>query len=166
MASTDGSERTSHIAVEAVAACPFSMAEAYAADYLHAAELRGPEAEVGVRWLPGLGIGRRVMLAFGIHSDALDHGRQHDEMRITWRTGSRLLPDFHGSIRFRIDANRTRVLVDGTYLPPLGLVGRLFDRAVGGTIARASMQGLADRIAAYLTQREVSWRAEQANAAT
>ena len=84
MASIDGKPRTTHIAVEAVAMCPFSMAEAYAADYLRAAELHGPESEMGVPWLPLPALRHKVMLAFGIHTDLLDHGRRHDELHISW----------------------------------------------------------------------------------
>jgi hypothetical protein len=166
MASTEGSEYSTRVAVEATATCPFSMAEAYAADYLQAAEGSGPEAEMGVPWFPLPGLRHRVKLAFAIHADVLDHGRRHDEFRITWRSGSRLLPDFHGTIRFRIEADRTRVLVDGSYVPPLGFAGRLFDRIAGSAIARASMQDLADRIAVYLTQSERQWRVEQGTAAS
>ncbi len=162
MAQTDGSPRTTHVIVEAMAACPFSMAEVYATEYLRAAEEHGIQATIGVTGAFPISLLRhRVALAFGVHSDLADHGRLHDEMRIHWSSGVRLLPDFHGSIRFRIDANRTRVVVDGSYAPPLGTAGRLFDRAFGGIIARASMQDLADRIAAYLTQREAQWRREQ-----
>jgi hypothetical protein len=162
MAQTDGKQRTTHIAVEALAICPFSMAEAYATEYLRAAEEHGIEAGMGLSGRFPLSLVRhRVALAFGIHSDLHEQGRRHDELRIHWTSGMRILPDFHGSIRFRIEANRTRVRVEGSFEPPMGLAGRLFDVTIGNMIARSSMQDLADRIAAYLTLRERQWRAEQ-----
>jgi len=162
MAQNDGTPRTTHIAVEALAICPFSMAADYATEYLRDAEKHGIEAGMGLSGRFPLSLLRhRVALAFGIHSDLHEQGRSHDELRIHWSSGSRLLPDFHGSVRFRIDANRTRVRVEGSYVPPLGFAGRMFDLTAGNVIARSSMQDLADRIAAYLTMREARWRTEQ-----
>jgi hypothetical protein len=162
MAQVDASHAPTHVAVEALAACPFSMAEAYAVEYLRAAEANGVQATINVSGRFPAVLHHRVGLTFAVYADALESGRRHDALRIRWSSAARLLPDFQGSIRFRIDADRTRVLVDGSYDPPLGAVGRLFDLAVGRIMARASMQDLADRVAAYLTQRERLWRAEQA----
>ncbi len=150
------------IAVEARAECPFSMAQEYAAEYFRAAELAGPEAEIGVRWrFPFPMLRHRVALSFGVHSDVMEQGRAHDEIHVQWTSGMPILPDFHGVLRFRIEGTGTRVLVDGWYLPPLGPIGRAFDRHVGRWIASESMRDLADRVAAHLTQREGAWRAQQ-----
>jgi hypothetical protein len=62
-------------------------------------------------------------------------------------------------MRFRIETLRTRVHVDGGYTVPLGAVGYCFDQTVGKRLARASLQELADRIAAYLSDCESKWRA-------
>jgi hypothetical protein len=147
--------RSSSVEVEALADCPFSMAEEYAADYLRAAEAGGSEATIGLG-----SVRQRVTLSFGIHSDVPEAGRPHHELRVKWSAGSQLLPDFRGTFRFRIDELRTRVIVEGTYVPPLGAIGPLFDRLFGRRIATATMQDLADRIAAYVTKREVRWRTE------
>jgi hypothetical protein len=145
--------RSTHVTVESLAACPFSMAQEYAGEYLRAAEAHGPEASIGRPFLR-----HDVTLSFGIQSDVADDGRLHDELRVNWASGSRLLPDFRGSIRFRIDGERTRVLVDGSYAPPLGAFGVAFDLIAGRAIARSSVQDLADRVAAHLTRREAAWR--------
>jgi hypothetical protein len=155
----DQAPRT-EISVSALADCSFSMAEEYATEYLRRAEAGGPEATVRVPWpLPFSLLGRRVALSFGIHADVLEAGRRHDEVRFHWESGSRLLPDFRGTMRFRIEYVRTRVHVDGAYAVPLGPVGYCFDRIAGKRIARASLQELADRVAAYLTGCESKWRA-------
>jgi hypothetical protein len=161
MASTESAARSAHVTVESVADCPFSMAEEYAAEYLRAAEQHGPEGAIGVPV-----VRRDVTLTFGVHSDIADDGRRHDEVRVRWQSGVRFLPDFRGTIRFRIDGNRTRILVEGTYAPPFGALGAAFDRLAGGSIARASMQDLADRIATHLTRREGEWRLRHAAGAT
>jgi len=153
MQPTTSATRSTHVMVESIAVCPFSMAEEYAGEFLRAAEGHGPEASIGRSRLR-----RDVTLSFGIQTDVAEDGRVHDELRVQWASGSRLLPDFNGSIRFRIDGERTRVLVDGTYAPPFGAFGTAFDRIAGRTIARASVQDLADRIAEHLTRREAGWR--------
>lgn len=154
-----GRPRTA-IAVDALADCSFSIAEDYATEYLRGAEAGGPEAAIRLPWaLPFPPLGRRVALTFGIHEDMLEGGRRNDEVRLRWRSGSRLLPDFHGTLRFQIEASRTRVMLDGSYEAPLGALGAVFDRVAGRRIARASLQEVADRIARHLTERERAWRA-------
>jgi hypothetical protein len=161
MATTESATRSAHVTVESVADCPFSMAQEYADEYLRAAEGNGPEGAIGVP-----AVRRGVLLSFAIHSDVIEFGRSHDELRVRWRSGTALLPDFRGSVRFRIDGQRTRVLVDGTYAPPFGLLGAIFDRVVGQAIARASVRDFADRLAVFLTRREAQWRvAHEANRA-
>jgi hypothetical protein len=148
------------IAVDAVADCSFSIAEEYATEYLRNAERGGPEAAIRVPWgLPFPAPGRRVTLTFGLHEDVLEDGRRHDEVRFRWRSGSPWLPDFHGTLRFRIEALRTRVLLEGSYDAPLGVAGRIFDRLIGGRLAHASLQEVATRIARHLSDRERDWRA-------
>jgi hypothetical protein len=153
------------IAVSALAQCSFSIAEEYATEYLRRAEAGGPEATIRVPWPRPFGFLRhRVALSFGIHEDVLEGGRRHDEMRFHWESGTPLLPNFSGTLRFRIEALRTRVFVDGGYTIPLGPAGYCFDQVAGKRLARASLQELADRVAAYLTDRESKWRAAHAAA--
>jgi hypothetical protein len=151
------------ISVSTLAVCAFSIAEEYATEYLRRAEAGGPEATICVPWpWPFAFLRHRVSLSFGIHEDVLEGGRSHDEVRFHWESGSRLLPNFRGTMRFRIESLRTRVLVDGGYTIPLGVVGYCFDQVVGKRLARASLQELADRIAAHLTNCESKWRAAHA----
>lgn len=155
----DAERGRAEIAVDAVADCSFSIAEEYATEYLRNAEQGGPEADIRVPWgLPFPGPGRRVTLTFGLHEDVLEDGRRHDEVRFRWRSGSRWLPDFHGTLRFRIESLRTRVMLEGSYAAPLAVVGGIFDRLIGRRIARASLQEVAVRIARHLTERERDWR--------
>jgi hypothetical protein len=154
---------STNVSVEAVADCPFSMADTYAADFLRAAEANGPEATIRVPWhVPMMLMRRRVTVSFGMHMDLPEDGRSHDEIRVRWESGSKLLPNFHGAIRFRIDENRTRIIIVGSYTPPLGVAGQVFDALVGRWIARSSMTDLAGRIARYLSAREAAWSAQHA----
>jgi hypothetical protein len=143
---------------EALAACPFSIAQEYAVDYLRLAEAGKEEAEVRVpiRFLPRL-VRRRVALAFSLHLDVEEAGRGHDEIRVRWDSGTPLLPDFHGIVRFRIAGSGTLVLVEGSYRAPFGSPGRLFDHLIGRHIAWSSVGDLARRLAKYLETRERAW---------
>jgi hypothetical protein len=148
------------VSADVLAACPFSIAQEYAEDYFRSAEAGHDEAEVRVpiRFLPTV-ISRRVELRFGIHSDGTETGRTHDEIRVRWSSGTWLLPAFHGTVRLRISGLATRVMVEGSYHAPFGVIGRVFDSLAGTYIARASVDDLAHRIAAYLEEREIEWRA-------
>lgn len=149
------------IAVSALAQCSFSIADEYATEYLRLAEAGGPEATIRVPWPRPFGFLRHhVALSFSIHEDVLEGGRRHNEVRFRWESGTKLLPDFRGTMRFRIESSRTRVHIDGGYAIPLGAAGYCFDWLVGKRLARASLQELADRVAAYLTDCESKWRAK------
>jgi hypothetical protein len=151
------------ISVSALAECSFSIAEEYATEYLRRAEAGGPEAAIRIPWpLPFAFLRHRVSFSFGIHEDVLEGGRRHDEVRFHWESGSRLLPNFRGTMRFRIESLRTRVNVEGGYIIPLGAAGYCFDRAFGNRLARACLQDLADRVAAHLGACESTWRAAHA----
>ena len=147
------------ISVSTLADCPFSVAAEYAQEYLRNAEAGGAESAVRVPWFPLLpALAHRVRIRFGLHADVSEPGRRHEEIRLKWSSGSRLLPNFRGTVSFRIEAPRTRILIDGAYDAPFGALGRCFDAMIGRRIARASLQDLADRLAEYLARREREWR--------
>lgn len=153
------------ISVSALAQCSFSIAEEYATEYLRRAEAGGPEGTIRVPWpwpWPFGLLRHHVTLSFGIHEDVLEGGRRHDELRFHWESGTPFLPNFRGTMRFRIEDLRTRVYVEGDYMIPLGAAGYCFDQVVGKRLARASLQELTDRVAAYLSDRESKWRAAHA----
>jgi hypothetical protein len=158
--STGITEHLTTVHTERTSECPFSAAETYAVDYLEQSEKGGPEAFLRVPLIGGLlALRRRVQLSFGIAIDAVEEGRPHDEIRLRWSSGSWLFPNFHGSVRFRIERTSTRVLIDGSYAPPLGRIGAVFDRWIGRHIATQTLDDLARRIARALEQREREWEA-------
>ena len=148
------------ITVSTLADCPFSIAEEYSKEYLQRAEAGGAESLVRLPWFRPLPMpAHRVRMTFGLHTDMSEPGRQHNEIRFRWSSGTRLLPNFRGVISFRNEATRTRIFIEGSYDAPLGLLGRFFDQLVGKRIARASLDDLGDRLKAFLEQRERAWRA-------
>ena len=143
-----------HLREERFVRCPFSIAEDYIGEYLERAERGGAEAVLHVGPL-----GRRVRLSFGRRSDPGERGRHHDQLVMNWTSGSPLLPDFHGTIAFRIAAPDTRVIVEGAYRPPFGWAGRLFDAFAGRHIATRTVRDLVDHLAADAETRERAWDA-------
>jgi hypothetical protein len=154
-------ERT--VSAEAPANCPFSVAQDYAVAYLQRAEAGLDEAEIRVplTLLPSF-LQYRVALTFGLHFDVSESGRSHDEVRIRWTSGSPFLPDFRGTIRFRIAGTGTTVRVEGSYHVPFGAAGRMFDALLGRRIARTSVTDLTHRLATALETDQRNWRARVA----
>jgi hypothetical protein len=145
--------------ITTLADCPFSIAAEYAQEYLRNAEAGGAESLVRVPWFPSLpALARRVRMSFGLHLDLGEPGRLHDEIHVRWSSGTPLLPNLRGTICFRIEGTQTRILIEGSYDAPLGVLGRCFDNVIGKQIARASLQDLGDRLAAFLELRERAWR--------
>jgi hypothetical protein len=149
---------TTHIHAEELAGCPFSIAEEYAAEYLRRAERGGTEAVLHVPLGGFPGLGKTVSFGFGIRENTEEHGRSHNELALQWMAGTPLLPNFSGTLRFRIAAGGTRIVLDGSYAPPGGALGRIFHAVLGRRIALKTCQDLLRRIAADLTERERTWR--------
>ncbi|MBV9439810.1 MAG: hypothetical protein JOZ24_07450 [Candidatus Eremiobacteraeota bacterium] len=152
----------SRVVVESVVRCPFSVAHDYAADFLSDAE-RSIAVHVPLRdFIVALRgrLSRPVRLTFAVHPDDTEAGRTHDAMLIEWQAGTRLFPQFHGTVRLRIaSVDATALRLEGAYRPPLGLLGRAFDAAIGRHIARATMRDLLARLGASLEEREAAYRA-------
>ena len=150
--------KTSKVRVERLADCPFAIAQEYVEEFLFESERGGPNAVL--RAGPARA---RVRVGFGIRNDRTERGRGHDEITLTWSAASPLLPQFHGTIRFRIAHLGTRFILEGAYTPPGGFAGALFDAAIGRRIARATATDLLERICRHASLREAAWRAKNAS---
>ncbi len=149
--------RTSRVAVERVVRCPFSVGHDYAEDFFADAS-RFVELHVPLRDLGHLR--RPVRLVAERRPDEDDPGRLHDALEIDWRAGTRFFPDFHGALRLRIDSVETTLLsLEGTYQPPFGPFGIVFDLVAGRRIARATMSDLLQRLGDAMEAREAEFRA-------
>jgi hypothetical protein len=138
---------------EILANCPFSIASDYASAYFKDAE-RGSKGAV----LHAGPLHFRVTIRSGLRTDVTEPGRAHDEILLHWSAGTPWLPDFVGTLRMRIENSNTRLLVDGSYAPPGGALGALFDAIAGRRIARSTCDGVLRRIARALEDRELLWR--------
>jgi hypothetical protein len=150
--------------VERTVRCPFSVAHEYAAEFFREAESSGIEVQVPLRdffvGLPGRAR-RPVKLVFARHPDETEGGRAHDALKVEWTAGTRLLPDFHGTVRLRIaSVEETSITLEGAWRAPLGLLGWAFTFIVGRRIAKSTMRDLLDRLAEALERREQTFRHE------
>ncbi|GAC1311765.1 MAG: hypothetical protein NVSMB21_21640 [Vulcanimicrobiaceae bacterium] len=70
-------------------------------------------------------------------------------MRRDWAPHERLpLPRFSGMLTVRPNTNRSELVLEGTYEPPLGTVGALFDSLLGARKgAHCAVRALLRRIA-------------------
>jgi hypothetical protein len=153
------------VCVERVVRCPFSVAHDYAEDFF-AQAARGIELHVPLRDLAptrGGHLRRPVRLVAERMPDEHEPGRAHDALEIHWTAGTRFFPDFHGALRLRIDSvDTTRLSLEGTYQPPFGRFGRVFDLVAGRRIARATLRDLLRRVAESMEAREAAFRAAAA----
>jgi hypothetical protein len=154
----------SRVSVERLIQVPFSIAHDYAEDFFREAE-RDVEVRVPLRdlfWAVRGRFQRPVRLVFALHPDETDEGRTHNAMLVEWTAGTRLFPDFHGTLRLRIDTVQTTLLtLEGSYRAPFGAPGLLFDRLLGRRIARVTMSELLERLALAMEKREVDYRADE-----
>ncbi len=75
----------------------------------------------------------------------------NDTVHVKWRPeGGGPFPDFDGTLKIVADEdyNACWLALDGTYVPPGGIAGRLFDAAVGTRIAHATGRRLLEQIKA------------------
>lgn len=81
-------------------------------------------------------------------------GDAHPTYSVTWTpvAGGGLLPDFAGALAVETstEVNCFGLVVTGHYDPPLGIVGALFDVALGRRIAHASARDLLRTIADFI----------------
>ncbi len=94
--------------------------------------------------------------------DVTDDTMVHEALMIIWQSRLRLpLPDFHGLLTVRVRAPGTEVSIQGSYVPPFGIAGQVFDSAIGRRIARATLQKLLGDICRYLEAEYETERAER-----
>jgi hypothetical protein len=149
------------VSLEQIVDCPFSLAVSDADLVLPifatpGGALRIPYRALGLPF-PGA-LTRPVTVEFVLKRDPTEPGRVHDEIDFGWNAQTRWLPNFHGVLRFRMAAEKTRLLLDGSYGPPFGGLGALFDRLIGHRLALETMTDLLNRLAQALEER---WRKEQ-----
>lgn len=92
------------------------------------------------------GLAKSVSLEIGlaeIHRSGLVY-----PIKWTASGASALFPELNADLALsQMGSSMTALALDGTYEPPLGLVGRMADRAILGRIADATVRNWMDRLA-------------------
>jgi hypothetical protein len=68
-------------------------------------------------------------------------------LAFAWRPAWRGFPSFGATLTVRRAGEQTELVLEGSYEPPGGVVGRLFDRVVGQKLAARTMDALLDQLA-------------------
>jgi len=144
-------------------ACPLAHARRYLARVLpvdspvpQRLELRLP---VPVPGAAGAGLEHEVIATW---SPAQDPTHESEPWHLSWAPRNRrLYPSFDGTLAIMAgeDYESCRLVLEGSYVPPLGVAGEVFDAAVGRRIAEATGRELLRTIASRM---EEAYRADAA----
>jgi hypothetical protein len=91
---------------------------------------------------PMRGVRERLHVGWAIVDDLTDECRRHDALTIFWKPEHRTFPAFSGTLTVRPHFRDVHVRITGEYHPPLGGIGRLFDRMAGRHMARLTLRRL------------------------
>jgi hypothetical protein len=125
--------------------CPFDQVPAAAAAYVSSLPIEDGLPTVALRVKAGdVIVERRADLV-------LKHVRSlagYEIMEIKWRPhDGGLYPIFRGTLSVEdVTGNYCRIDLDGSYVPPLGVAGAVFDSVLGHRIAVAAARELLDEI--------------------
>jgi hypothetical protein len=94
----------------------------------------------------GVTISRDVVVTLAPVGEELN--RQIQQMSLRWSPkGGGPFPNFNGFLTLRAEgAGRCAMILEGDYEPPLGLIGEVFDAALGRRIAHATALELLRRL--------------------
>ena len=114
-----------------------------------------PERHTLAVYLRDLHAGVRGEIRVPITMEIAEHNRRF-ECTISIRAASDrgYFPTFEGTLSINPLATQSELWLQGTYLPPLGIVGGLLDRTLLRNAARRSLQAFLQRIADDVTGDE------------
>jgi hypothetical protein len=72
---------------------------------------------------------------------------QGEGVALAWRPSWRGFPSFGGTLSVRAAGTKTVLVLEGSYEPPGGSAGRLFDWVVGRKLAARTMDAFLDQLA-------------------
>ena len=78
------------------------------------------------------------------------------EWRFAWRPAWRGFPSFGATLTVAPADNDTDLVLEGSYEPPGGVFGRLFDRVVGHKLAARTMDALLTQLALHAENKATS----------
>lgn len=134
--------------------CPFSAVIEFAEETLRG---RGD-----IMLSPAPPLRQHAHLDSQLAEDLTDTSRKHDALLLAWKPSlARLFPDFHGALTVRPKGRGAWLRIQGSYEPPFGVAGRIFDALAGRLIAQLTLMRLLRDIARTAEQRWRAFRAER-----
>jgi hypothetical protein len=150
-----------HLTQRRVVHCPFTLARGYLSDDLTAKAASG---EAGVMTLSvnagPLDISKRVAVTF--RSDGV-LTRFEQPWHLHWTPSTKAYPEFDGELTVRADETyaTARLELSGSYHPPGGPFGAVFDWFAGHRLATKTAQSLLERLGSQMEGRYVREEAEK-----
>lgn len=133
--------------------CPFSAVVEFSEEALRT------RPDVTLSIAPATGA--RVHVESQLTDDVSDISRKHDALLLSWKPPvAQLFPDFHGVLTVRPAGRGSQMRIQGSYEPPFGLAGRVFDTLAGQFIARLTLRRLLRDIAGVVEHRWKVFRKE------
>ena len=115
----------------------------------HRLQLLVPLRDLGLP-IP-LGLEQQVDVEFDSRKGLKGQAQLYDEIDLSWKpTGGGIYPHFNGGFALRPLGLHTEVTLQGSYDPPLGIVGDAFDALVGRKIAQATVRALVEDVKKWL----------------
>jgi hypothetical protein len=147
-------EAMSRLHFESRIACPFSDAIDEAASYFANRRRGALRIPVHVGRLH-LRLQRAITTRQSIFPDQSEMGRSHDALELLIHPLGRFpFPDLHALLTVRpCYPPGTKVALDLTYDPPLGIIGRHFDALIGRLVVAAAGRALLADVATFLVDR-------------
>lgn len=143
----------------ATADCPFSAAIDYAAIFF--------SQHTSLSLIGTLALRSEVSTTFDVVLDRTDSSRVHQALHLDWSPGRTLpLPQFSGQLTVRPRGTHSDLILAGTYEPPFGFLGALFDSLLGNAIAHGTLRTLLAQVCASIEEQFQTFAARQPDIAT
>lgn len=143
------------------ARCPYVRARAYLHESLQpASQSKLPQTLRLTATVPSMGLefAKAVSIEYAHSADPMAFD---EPWRVRWTPQGGVYPSFDGELAVRADESYRNCILElrGTYVPPAGAVGRVFDAAIGKKIAEDTARNLLAEIAEVF---EARYHAEEA----
>lgn len=113
---------------------------------------------------PSPPFGEHVRFAAVSAPDRSDESRKHDALLLAWRPETpNIFPEFRGVLTVRPKDHGVWLRLTGSYVPPYGKPGKVFDFFFGRALARRTVRRLLDEVAAAI---EAAYGQERQHAKT
>lgn len=126
--------------------CPFSAVIEFSEEALH--------ERTDVSLSPAPPLSQQVHVTTRTAEDVTDAARRHDALLVAWRPVlAALFPEFHGAFTVRPKGRGSWLRIQGSYEPPFGALGRVFDVLLGRHIAEWTLAHLLRDVASSAERR-------------